>query len=113
VHQKLRARGESRSTAGAVRDAAQAAFFHEFSHAEIWEVLRASTWQDYVAGEEIVKEGEIDDRFYIIVSGDCTVERSGREGDRPARRRRLLRRDQLRARRAPQATIRAAGDASR
>ena len=43
-------------------------FFHEFSHAEIWEVLRASSWQDYAAGEEIVKEGEMDDRFYILVS---------------------------------------------
>ena len=50
-------------------------FFHEFSHAEIWEVLRASSWQDYAVGEEIVKEGEMDDRFYILVSGRCTVER--------------------------------------
>ncbi|MEJ1961906.1 MAG: cyclic nucleotide-binding domain-containing protein [Gammaproteobacteria bacterium] len=50
-------------------------FFHEFSHAEIWEVLRASQWQDYAPGEEIVKEGEMDDRFYIIVSGQCAVER--------------------------------------
>jgi CRP-like cAMP-binding protein len=50
-------------------------FFHEFSHAEIWEVLRASNWQDYPPGEEIVKEGEMDDRFYIIVSGQCSVER--------------------------------------
>jgi CRP-like cAMP-binding protein len=54
-------------------------FFHEFSHAEIWEVLRASQWQDYSAGEEIVKEGEIDDRFYIIVNGTVIVERVGRE----------------------------------
>ena len=52
-------------------------FFHEFSHAEIWEVLRASSWQDYAAAEEIVKEGEMDDRFYIIVSGHCGVERHG------------------------------------
>src|SRR6202042_2138805 len=29
-------------------------------------------------GEEIVKEGEMDDRFYIIVSGSCGVERLGR-----------------------------------
>ena len=46
-------------------------FFHEFSHGEIWEVLRASSWQDYADGEEIVKEGEMDDRFYIIVQGRC------------------------------------------
>jgi serine/threonine protein kinase len=48
-------------------------FFHEFSHAEIWEVLRASDWHEYRDGEDIVKEGEIDDRFYIIVSGKVTV----------------------------------------
>src|SRR5690606_37585340 len=28
--------------------------------------------------EEIVKEGEVDDRFYVIVSGSCAVERHGR-----------------------------------
>jgi CRP-like cAMP-binding protein len=53
-------------------------FFHDFSHGEIWEVLRASAWQDYTNGEEIVKEGEMDDRFYIIVSGQVAVERHGK-----------------------------------
>jgi len=53
-------------------------FFHEFSHAEIWEVLRASDWHEYRDGEDIVKEGEIDDRFYIIVSGNVTVAANGK-----------------------------------
>jgi serine/threonine protein kinase len=53
-------------------------FFHEFSSAEIWEVLRAATWRHYAPGEEIVKEGAIDDRFYVIVEGQCSVGRSGR-----------------------------------
>ena len=52
-------------------------FFHEFSHAEIWEVLRASDWHEYRDGEDIVKEGEIDDRFYIIVAGKVTVQANG------------------------------------
>jgi serine/threonine protein kinase len=52
-------------------------FFHEFSHAEIHEVLRASNWQEYAAGEQIVKEGEMDDRFYVIVAGNCAMERHG------------------------------------
>lgn len=51
-------------------------FFHEFSHAEIWEVVRASQWQNYEDSEEIVREGEIDDRFYIIVNGKVVVERN-------------------------------------
>ncbi len=53
-------------------------FFHEFSHVEVREVLRASLWQNYAPGEEIIREGELDDRFYVLVSGECTVERQGR-----------------------------------
>ncbi|HEU4623150.1 MAG TPA: serine/threonine-protein kinase [Steroidobacteraceae bacterium] len=76
-HQKLReqnSRIDRQEQFGVLR---RLKFFHEFSHAEIWEVLRASSWQDYAPGEEIVKEGEMDDRFYIIVSGQCMVERHG------------------------------------
>ncbi len=54
-------------------------FFHEFSHAEIWEVLRASDWNDYQDGENIVREGEMDDRFYIIVAGAAAVEANGKQ----------------------------------
>ena len=54
-------------------------FFHEFSHAEIWEVLRASDWHEYKDGDDIVREGEIDDRFYIIVEGEVEV-RGGQFG---------------------------------
>src|SRR5262245_54565183 len=53
-------------------------FFHDFSHGEIWEVLRASEWRDYGASEDIVREGEMDDRFYIIVSGEVEVRRGER-----------------------------------
>ncbi|MEY4932241.1 MAG: hypothetical protein RLZZ403_561 [Pseudomonadota bacterium] len=53
-------------------------FFHDFSQSEIMEVLRASHWQDYDVNDEIVREGEMDDRFYVIVSGKVAVTRSGR-----------------------------------
>ena len=52
-------------------------FFHDFSHAEISEMLRASEWLTYASGDAIVKEGEMDDRFYVIVSGRCSVESNG------------------------------------
>ena len=52
-------------------------FFHDFSHGEIWEILRASDWRSYTPGEEIVREGEMDDRFYIIVTGAVSVESGG------------------------------------
>lgn len=54
------------------------AFFHEFSHAEIVEILKAGHWQAYGPDEDIVKEGESDDRFYVIVAGQVRVERAGR-----------------------------------
>lgn len=49
-------------------------FFHDFSQTEIWELLRASEWGDYSTGQAIAREGEMDDRFYIIVSGRVLVE---------------------------------------
>lgn len=52
-------------------------FFHDFSHAEIWELIRASEWREYTDGDEIVREGEMDERFYIVVSGKVGVQ-SGR-----------------------------------
>jgi serine/threonine protein kinase len=48
-------------------------FFHDFSHSEIRELMRASEWREVQAGDSIVREGEIDDRFFIIVDGTCTV----------------------------------------
>jgi serine/threonine protein kinase len=77
VHQKLRqqySRMDQQEQFSLLR---RLKFFHDFSHAEIHEVMRASHWQDYASGEEIVKEGEMDDRFYIIVSGHCSVYRHG------------------------------------
>jgi serine/threonine protein kinase len=52
-------------------------FFHEFSHGEIRELLKAGNWLDFRAGEDIVREGEMDDCFYVIVTGDCIVESNG------------------------------------
>jgi serine/threonine protein kinase len=78
IHQRLReanARIDQQEHFNVLR---RLRFFHDFSHAEIWEVLRASSMTDYPAGEEIVKEGEMDDRFYILVNGKCQVERHGR-----------------------------------
>ena len=78
VHQKLRERNSRIDLNEQFAVLRKLKFFHEFSHQEIWEVLRASSWQDYVPGEEIVREGDMDDRFYILVSGICAVERGAR-----------------------------------
>ena len=51
----------------------QLEFFQGFPDAELWEILRASTWQDYNKSEDIIKEGELDDCFYIIADGKVNV----------------------------------------
>ncbi|MGI9330650.1 MAG: protein kinase domain-containing protein [Gammaproteobacteria bacterium] len=53
-------------------------FFHEFSVEEIHEIHRAGEWHEYAPGNEIVREGEIDDRFYVIVDGQVEVESNGK-----------------------------------
>ena len=77
VHQQLRQKNSRMDQQEQFSLLRRLKFFHEFSHAEIAEVMRASDWQDYSVDEEIVKEGEMDDRFYIIVNGTCAVERNG------------------------------------
>lgn len=48
-------------------------FFSDFNEPEIWEVINASGWHAYDPGAEIITEGEIDNSFYVIVSGDAQV----------------------------------------
>jgi serine/threonine protein kinase len=79
VYQDLRAKYDSLDNQEHFDLLRALTFFHEFSHAEIWEVLRASDWHEYQDGEDIVREGEMDDRFYIIVSGTAEVEANGRK----------------------------------
>jgi serine/threonine protein kinase len=78
VYQDLRAKYDSLDNQEHFDLLRSLTFFHEFSHSEIWEVLRASNWTEYKDGDDIVREGEMDDRFYIIVAGECRVEANGR-----------------------------------
>ena len=50
-------------------------FFQGFPDAEVWEILRASTWQDYKRSDDIIIEGELDDCFYILVTGKVNVKK--------------------------------------
>lgn len=56
----------------------QLEFFQGFPDAELWEILRASTWQDYNKSEDIIKEGELDDCFYIIADGRVNVSKNNK-----------------------------------
>lgn len=54
-------------------------FFRGFPDAEIWEIIRASVWQECESDEVIVKEGEVDDSFFIIIAGAVAVSKEGQE----------------------------------
>ena len=73
-------------------------FFHDFSSDEIWEVLRAGTWQRARAGRRDRPRGR--HRRPFLRDRDRRLPgRPRRRGGRQARGGRLLRRDQLPARR--------------
>ena len=77
VHQKLRASQAELDDEERFAVLRKLRFFHDFSHAEIREVMRASTWCDYQPGEAILRAGDVDDRFYIVVSGNVRIGRGG------------------------------------
>jgi CRP-like cAMP-binding protein len=77
LHQKLRSQYDRIDKQEQFDQLRKLRFFHDFSHSEIWEVLRASEWSSYQTDDEIIREGELDDRFYIIVNGSVSVQ-SGR-----------------------------------
>ncbi len=52
-------------------------FFREFEHTDIWELMRSCVWRKYDAGKVIIREGDFDLSFYIIVSGSVSVIKAG------------------------------------
>lgn len=65
----------------------QLEFFRGFPDSEIWEIIRASVWVDVDVEEKIISEGDVEDSFYIIISGNVAVSKHGshigslRDGD--------------------------------
>jgi len=54
-------------------------FFNNFTENQIDEIISASNVVKFEKGETIIEEGEIDDSFYILISGQVTVQKGGRE----------------------------------
>lgn len=51
----------------------QLSFFESFSEAELWEVLRISSWRKLTAGTVLIKEGDTGVSFFILAEGEATV----------------------------------------
>lgn len=52
-------------------------FMKGFTDSDIWDLVRANKWQNYPAGTVIIKEGDIDDSFYILLSGVVSIDKNG------------------------------------
>ena len=48
-------------------------FFNDFSDAELWEVMRISTWENLPANSVIMQDGDPGDFFCILASGEVKV----------------------------------------
>lgn len=77
VHQRLRVDGDQLDRQEQSTVLRRLPFFHEFSQAEIGEILRASDWEVHEDGAELVREGDIEDRFYVAVEGQLAVFKDG------------------------------------
>ncbi len=54
------------------------AFFTEFDDVEVWEVLRFSSWRQFQENATLMREGDTDNRFGLIISGHVQVSVGGR-----------------------------------
>jgi hypothetical protein len=77
VHQKLRASQSEIDDEERFAVLRRLRFFHDFTHAEIREVMRAAVWTEFGVGDAVLRSGDIDDRFYIVVSGSVVISRGG------------------------------------
>ena len=77
VHQRLRASQAEIDDEESFAVMRKLRFFHDFSHGEIREVMRAGVWTECQPGESVLRPGDIDDRFYIVVSGTVRLSRGG------------------------------------
>jgi len=48
-------------------------FFSSFTDPELREVIRAGQWRNLASGRNIVTEGELDESFFVLVSGEVSV----------------------------------------
>ncbi|MDR1888840.1 MAG: protein kinase [Zoogloeaceae bacterium] len=53
-------------------------FFLEFENVELWEILRSAVWREVGAHVTLMKEGQKDKRFGILVSGQVEVSLGGK-----------------------------------
>ena len=53
------------------------AFFRNFRDVEIWETVRIASFRRIQQDKTVIKEGDVGESFYVIVSGEAKVTKSG------------------------------------
>ncbi len=81
VHDEIRHTTNQLSSTRQFERVSRLSFFEEFEEPEILETVKASEWQEYKAGNQIIIEGEFDKNFYLLVSGKVSVRRADFEVD--------------------------------
>jgi eukaryotic-like serine/threonine-protein kinase len=79
IHQSLRNTRDALDERERVAILRSLRFFHDFSHTEIRELIKAAEWREYVPQQEIVRQGDMDDRFYVLIAGEVAVEVDGQQ----------------------------------
>ncbi len=70
---ELRAQGLPASDSEQFEALRALTFFAGFSDAELWELVRISTWRKPARGEVLIREGDVGDALYVLVSGEVEV----------------------------------------
>jgi serine/threonine protein kinase len=52
-------------------------FFRGFPDSEIWEIIRAAVWREADVDELLIREGQVEDWFYIVTAGTVRIEKGG------------------------------------
>ncbi|MEO8386477.1 MAG: serine/threonine-protein kinase [Betaproteobacteria bacterium] len=54
------------------------AFFRNFPENELWEILKISKWRSFPPETVLIKEGDVGDSFFILITGNVKVTRGKR-----------------------------------
>ena len=54
-------------------------FFRGFADGELYELINAATWLEVPPGHEIVREGDADAAFFVLIAGEVAVRRAAVE----------------------------------
>jgi serine/threonine protein kinase len=53
-------------------------FFKDFRDQELWEAVRITQWRKFLSEQNVIREGDTGDSFFIITVGEAKVSKTGR-----------------------------------